>query len=494
MTIWRSFALLLALTAVLAIGCGDDNAATDGGTDGGTDTDTDTDSDSDTDTDTDADGGMDESTSCADALLLNLNAIEMIGAFTNMDDEDFFLFTATADQWLEFRTNYAGDDIVGVIDPVLSLYNEDGATLLASADDSVPRGPSRDSIFDYHVATAGTYCLKIETFDHWASAAQATGITNWTYNVSALVMSPDTAGGITMDTEPNETLAAGTAMNFVDSSTSGYQLSWLLGMGNAAGDVDVYSMTPATDYVAATFGFRPSGTGGPGVEGHGSTMDLGVVDLVDDIGGVIARLDVANGSEEMSVPIEAGEVVGLEIQGAADWTPGANDFYAVIVTASQFDNAPEDDETAATDGGVLPSGGNDTLATANTVVFTEEVGVAFRGNVLGFIDPVDDVDYFEFAAEAGETVYLWCYAARNGSGLVNTEFTILDASETVIQTEVESPEYNLEWTDPAYGGSMAGPVIATTGNYYLKVTGGSQDPNVQSNFYRCYIARLIPAK
>jgi hypothetical protein len=491
MTIWRSLALLLALAAVLVVGCGDDKSATDGGVDSGTDTDADTDSDS--DSDTDADGGTDESTSCADAVTLNLDNIALIGAFSDMNDEDFFVFTATADQWLEFYTNYAGDDIEGVIDPVLSLYNEDGTTLLASADDSVPRGASRDAIFDYHVATAGTYCLKIETFDHWASAAQAVGITNWTYNVAALVMSPDTAGGITMDTEPNETLDDGTAINLVDSTTAGYQISWLLGMGDAAGDVDVYSMTPASGTVMATFGFRPSGPGGPGVQGHGSTMDLGVVDLVDDIGGVIARLDIANGSDEMSVPVDAGEVIGLEIQGAADWTPGANDFYATVVTTSQTDNPAEDDETTALDGGVLPSGGNDTLTTANTIDFTND-GVANRGYVLGFIDPNDDVDYFEVPVEAGETLNLACGALRSGSGVQSAVFSIVDSTDTMVQTETETAGIDVSWGDTAYGASMEGITIETTGTYYLKVSGGGQDATVQSRFYRCGLHRILPAK
>jgi hypothetical protein len=483
MTKW--FAIVVALTAVFAFGCGgsDDDSDNDGGAD--TDTDTDADTDADTDTDTDADG--DESTTCADALNLLTDGSAMAGTMTDMNDEDFFVFTATADQWLEIYTNFSPDTDTSVIDPVLTLWDATGETLLATADDSVPR-TGKDSVFDYHVATAGNYCLKIETYDHWASATQSTGVTNWNYNVQAATLAL-TDTGITADAEPNDDLASGNPVNLVASTTSGYELSWILGMGDAASTADYFTITQPDGYVMVNLGFRPAGTGSAGVSGHGSTMPMGSVNLLAADNSIIARLYLPDGAVEMSVPVDAGEVVGLEIVGDETWTPGENDFYSVSTLVSSTDNTREEEVAGEADGGV---GTNDDLASAEEPTFAASTA-GQSAFILGFIDPVADVDYFKFSATTGETINLACGSARSGSGLEDVKFSILDFAGEEIQAETETSTADVQWGDFTTA-SMPGIAVTADTSYYLKVEASGQNPDVMSNFYRCGVHRVAAAK
>jgi hypothetical protein len=221
-------------------------------------------------------------------------------------------------------------------------------------------------------------------------------------------------------------------------------------------------------------------------------MDLGVVNLLDDAGGIIAQLDLSNGSDYMSVPVDAGEVVGLEIQPADGWAPGANDFYAIVMTAGSTDYEPEDDTTDLSDGGV-GTGGNDIPEGASPVPTWEAVTTGQRVSVMGFIDPITDTDYFEFTAEAGETIALGCWAARSGSGLDDANFAIHDADDVMLQNETETDGVDINWGDYAGASKPAVPVDAT-GTFYLVVTAGAQDPDVSSNFYRCILVRVAAAK
>jgi hypothetical protein len=252
-------------------------------------------------------------------------------------------------------------------------------------------------------------------------------------------------------------------------------------MADSATDVDYYTFEQQDHQVSVSIYFRPSGPGGDGVQGHGSTLDLGIVDLENGDGDVIARLDVALGSEGMSVPVDSGEVVGFMVQGADDWAPGGNDFYAILLVTSDLDNTPEEEE-ALEDGGVADPNG--TAATAEAT----EPQVTATGHstyILGDIDPAGDVDYFAFDVLAGETVNLACGAVRSGSGLTGARFAIHDGSDSELQFEVESPEADVKMTSIS---------VTANGTYYLRVSASGQNPDVLSKFYRCGIHRVAAAK
>jgi hypothetical protein len=494
MTMWRGLALLFALTAAFAVGCGDDDGGDpDASTD--TDTDTDTDVDTDTDTDTDSDSDGDLTTGCADAIPIELTATAILSGDLTLqtpEDEDFYSFTSLADVWVFLWTDIYPDDQTeeptGFLDPVIELYNEDGSVLLASADDEVPRF-SMDSSLIYHVATAGTYCVKVQGWEHWAGQASSEPTTDWDYSLLGGTLNTE-ADSVTMDSEPNETLGAATEVSLGESDTNADTFTNLYGMAGGASDVDFYTFTQPTGDISTTIYFRPSGPGSAGVQGHGSTLDLGVVNVYDGEGNVVAALDVALGSESMSIPIAAGEVVGIEVVGADDWTPGANDFYAILVYNGETDNTPEEDETDLLDGGVVPGGGNDTAATANETT-PQATTVGNSTFVLGNIDPAGDVDYFAFDVVAGETLNLACGAARSGSGLVGARFAIHSAADAELQAETESPESDVIWSSYP-GASMAPLTISANATYYLRVSATGQDADVLGKYYRCGIHRVTP--
>jgi hypothetical protein len=510
LVVW--LALCVAVSWLTA--CSDDGGGGgDAGLDGGTD--------ADTDADTDMDGDI--TTSCADATELSLdfevNNDDM--ALQTPDDQDFYKFTVEADTWIKLYTDIYHKDIwwpeepFGFLNPVLQLFTEDGSTLLASADDTYRsprfsggdyydptfwpntaayslRGPypSMDSELIYHVANAGTYCIMIQGWESWADQTSTEPTTDWNYDLFGATLA-------TTDEEPNGTPGEANEVELNEDGGGWFGLSYssyLFGMVDNTTDVDFYTFEQPDDGVSTSIFFaRPSGPGGDGVLGNGSTLDLGIVDLLSGDGNVVARLDVALGSKGMSVPVAAGEVVGFMVQGADDWTPGGNDFYAALLVTNATDDEREEEETMLSDGGVDPFGGNDTLETANGVGFQISIGDKNSGFVLGFIDPVGDVDYFEIPVEAGETIDLACSAARSGSGLEGARFAIHDGSDNELQFEVEGDNADIYWGSAEDGASMDPITVEASATYYLRVSASGQDPDVSSNFYRCGIHR-IPAE
>jgi hypothetical protein len=335
--------------------------------------------------------------------------------------------------------------------------------------------------------------VKVQGWEHWAGQASTEPTTDWDYSLLGGTLDTG-ADSVTMDSEPNESMGAATTASLGESDTNADTFTNLYGMAGGAADVDFYTYTQPMGDVSTTLYFRPSGTGSAGVQGHGSTLDLGVINVYDGDGNVVARLDVAEGSESMSIPIAAGEVVGIEVQGAYDWTPGTNDFYAILVYNAETDNTAEVDETEYADGGVEPGGGNDTAFTANALTF-QDTTTGDQGTwLIGNIDPTGDVDYFEFAAVAGETINLACGAARSGSGLVSARFAIHSAADAELQFEVENPAYDIYWGPAEYGASMDPITVTADATYYLRVSATGQDAEVLGKYYRCGIYRITSTK
>jgi len=494
MKTWKLI-VVCALPFAFALGCDSDSKSDP---DSGTDADTDTDTDADTDTDTDTDTDSDISTSCEDAVALVLNdGIGVSSAIDDDDDIDYFLVTALADDWLMLWTEGYIEGIEGHLDPVVTLWNEDGTTLLATADDQVPR-INTDSEMIYHVVDAGTYCVQVEKWDHWAGQAASSITDDHTYTILSGTLGHDLPIN-NLEEEANDDIGTANDMSLYASTTSSATMANIYGMLSPAADLDLFTYTQPANNVASHFYFKPSGPGGSGddaAEGHGSTLDLGFVNISDMSGNLLASLDVSLGSDSISLPLEAGEEVVVWVQGVDGWTAGANDFYFINVYNSDTDNdlEAEEYEEPAPDAGVDAGawvGTNDTAATAETLTFAATTSGDEASYLMGNIDPVGDVDYYEFEAEAGEEISMACGAARSGSGLDGATFAIHSAGDVELQSETETDDADLWWSNYP-GASMGAITVSADATYYLVVSATGQDADVASKFYRCGVYRIVP--
>jgi hypothetical protein len=175
------FGLLVVGASIAGIsgGCSSDTDPETNNGGGGTTSSSSTTSGTTTTTPTSSGGGegggtsVDESTSCADAVAMEELQNSLGGDFYEgtavinpAGDDDFFTFTAEAGQWLQLSTDANPDDDPAMIDPVVTLYNADGSTQLAEADDQTPRVTVDSELF-YRVETAGTYCVRVQEFSDW---------------------------------------------------------------------------------------------------------------------------------------------------------------------------------------------------------------------------------------------------------------------------------------------------------------------------------------
>ena len=423
-------------------------------------------------------GGTTAGSSCADAIDYLTNADPstglVSGAIDPAGDADYYKFELE-EGWYILSTEANPDDVQGGIDTVLTMYSEDGATRIATMDDSYPRF-SVDSELVYHSPGTQTVCVKVEEWSTWAGEAPLGGGT-FIYGLG-LFVPDDTVEINNTDTEPNDDAATAQTETFAASTSGASTFGILYGTLDSAADVDVYKYTMPTGTLSASIYFTPSGPGDALVNGNGSTLDLGDVQI-SNAAGVIASLDVSKGSDSMTVPLTAGEELFVWVNRSGS-TAGANDFYRLWHMNSDTDTAPEAETTAGT---------NDTAATAEAL--TLEAGsdpTTVSGFLLGYITDPTDVDYFSFTAAAGDIVAVACGAIRSGSGLTTPKFSMYDSADTLIQEEVETDAADVLWTDSPYGtASMAGVTITTAGTYYMAVSAGGQNANVSSNFYRCGI-------
>jgi hypothetical protein len=391
------------------------------------------------------------------------------GVIDPAGDSDFFSVPVKKDQFVRFFTQANPDDDPAKIDTVITLY-DDKNQKIAEADDSVPRA-STDSELYYRAPADGTICIKVEEFSTWHKDPQKKGGPTFTYKVATTLMS-DTGGGNNRDKEPNNDGSTAQAINSLKASQGSSTFAYLYGMLDPQADVDVYSFTLAPGTLSASIYFPPFGP-----DGYGNTTSVGVVRLTDKQGKAIGLLDVTKGSDNMSIPLAAGTEALLWVTRPAGAPLGSNDFYFLKHFSFDTENQKEAEAT---------TGSNETAATAETITIQAPTppSKVKSGYVLGFVKAAGDVDYFKFAAAAGDKLTVACGAIRSGSGLTAPVFEVRDPSDVSLQSETETDAKDVLWSDTP-GASKAGLTIATAGNYHLKVTAGGQDPNVSSNFYRC---------
>lgn len=439
-------------------------------------------------------GGGDTDNSCGEATDLSSTG-EGTGSIDPDDDVDFYSFPFTEGDWVILRASTtvpAGVELdeqayEDILDTVISVYDETGNTLVASMDDSYPR-ISTNSELVWRVPATGTYCIKVEDWASWAGEARPVAPTGlyWDYEVG--VYSPESADGTVIDVEPNDDETAPQPHSLVElddenGDPSGDFAGWTFGTLSTATDVDVFSFTlPAGTVSLSTEDFTmPTGPGGAGTNGNGSTLTMGLVSVSDTAGNIIAQLDTTLGSDAMTVPLTAGTDYLLWVTRDVGSMAGGNDFYNLINFVANADN-PAEAETVA--------GANDAAADAEAVTLTASTSDpnTDSGYVLGFIQGAGDVDYYSFTVAAGDKINLACGAIRSGSGLTAPVFAVYDSGDTELQSETETDTADIFWSDTTYGiESNPAVTVATAGTYYLVVSAGGQNPDVSGNYYRCGI-------
>jgi hypothetical protein len=354
---------------------------------------------------------------------------------------------------------------------VVSVYTADGSSLLATGDDSTPRYSTDTEMF-FRATETGDVCLKVEEWSTWTEADEALTDPTWKYTLYAWTM--DLVNGPNPESEPNDNLEQAQDVEFYTPTTSNNTYAFLYGVFDSPSDTECFSYTLPASNVAAHVYFMPAGPGSSGTdwsEGYGSTAELGMVELTDSSGNVIASLDASLGSDALSVPLPVDSEVVLWFNMPTSASAGANDYYVFRHFNSETDN-PAEEEVAG--------GANDTMATAETITIASDD----RGYIMGYIDPVDDVDYYGFNVGISDTLTIACGAARSGSGLDGARFAIHDDSDNELQAEVESDDGDIWWADHD-DASMDALSVSSNQQLYLRVSASGQDPDVSSNFYRC---------
>lgn len=425
-------------------------------------------------------GSQPGGTSCADAILITQAIVT--GKIDVAGKRVFYQFPGTQGAYMSISTE---TDNGATLDTTITLFDETGATKLASVDDAYPR-VSTDSLLYYRVPADAMYCLVVEDFSTWhGDAPEAHPNDEYTLILGALKGYPADGGvppaGANPDKEPNntaQTAQAGTVQT--PSATLGN--SRVYGMLDSQGDVDMYKFTAPIDGGMVWVTLPPNGVpSGQGVSGYGSGLSAYTVRVMTTGGSVLGEwqsttANIATSPPDFQVPAYGDIVVSVE--RPTGHTATSNDFY---VTDLYF----------IPDSALEAAGSNDTQGTAQALVLETDTANAkhkfalFRGN----ISPISDVDQFSFTAGAGDFIGLSCGAARSGSGLVGATFNISNAGGS-LQSETETLTADVTWANAPTASKQA--ITATGGTYYVKVNASSQSATNTGNYYRCGVHVTTP--
>jgi hypothetical protein len=403
----------------------------------------------------------------------------------------FYRISLPGNQFTRIRTASAIGSPVGdpwFANPVLTLLTEDGSSIVATNDDD-GLIDGRESLLALHPLDDGTYCLEIEHYWSW-SGTPPTGCSLMYYQIYVESYA-DLVDKYDADAEPND--SAQTAQPITNLVGATYPLTFdLVGMLASDADVDVYRLAPPPGDGLVDLWFSPGGPGGPGVNGTGSTLELGRVELSDELGNVLARADAAAGTTGLTIfnPVVAPVLLWVHRQPGSP--VGPNDFYRIggFVDPGGFPTIVETETVA---------GQNDSMATADS-----NPGNPWALNAYGCVDfwaagyinettapdPID-VDYWAFDALGQSNLHLLCGSSRWGSGVIDPSYEILDAQGQVLRAGIETLDRDFGWSNRA--DALAPPLLLpTTGTYYLRVTAAGQLSDVSSRIYHCRMRVYYP--
>lgn len=375
--------------------------------------------------------------------------------------------------------------------PVVTILDASGNTTLAATDTYDFAGmafPSFTVDLVYHAPTEQTLCLKFEDYASWTSSGTPIGVV---CDYSLSLEDASEAHRFTVDSEPNDDLATAQLGSIYAQSSEGTSYA-LVGTLSEAQDADVYRLpVPAGMTVVEVIYGPPPGPGGPGVEGTGSTLELGPIEVTDAAGNLLARA-APSGSRAIWVWIRpSDDELFVHLRRKPGSAVGTNDFYFLHVRGWH----------KAIAGGWLEK---ETQAGQNDTQQTAELRSGSLLEPLLGIDCIDmagelsdtgvpgtyDVDNFSFEAFANSQVEVFCDAACTGAGLRNARFTLLDESQNILASSVEDDSCPVVWGDWGIF-DLPKVFVPNHGLLTLQVTADGQDPDVRSRSYHCALVQWV---
>lgn len=392
----------------------------------------------------------------ADALTLGT---AVSGVINPPGDLDYYRFEGTAGQWILIDTQANTDDDPTMVDTVVTLFDA-SMRRIAENDDGYPRA-NPDSELIVRLPATGTYYVLVQEWSTWSDEA-AEGSPAYTYELLVDELSDDLAA-VTIDAETGDDPASAQAV-------SGGAFNVIAGLLEDATDVDVYSIRfpPGGPYDFSVF-LVPTGD-----TGNGSTVVPARLSVANADGTqILARIDPGE-IVELSPSLRSGEHLLLVEHGG---TAGANDFY-VIKAFRGADNPRE-----------LMEATNDVPATPEVLTFSGNPnapeGFTRRSAFILAALGDGDVDHFGIDVAASEQVRVVCGSRSAGSGVIDLEITLLDATGT---TTVASA------TETATEAALIDAVtVPSAGRYLVRLTKASQDSVVMGDFVRCGFHLDAPA-
>ncbi len=376
-----------------------------------------------------------------------------------------------------FATTANPNDTPGALDTALTVFDDQGTTVLASTDDAFPRSGSDSQLF-FRPSQSGSFCVRVEDFSTWK------GNTPVLPSPAHFTLRIERGGalGVVADTEPNDT-GSGQAL------PTGLVASFVGGAFTSPADVDVFTFTMPTGATLLNVELPPNGDPvGPGLVSYGSTLARLQISVQNGAGTTLASLGppapVSATPPGLSVPVSGG-AYRVVLSRPVGTSPGANDFYGTIISGSE-------DQVAETE--LLSTTSNNSKTAAETLtMMTSTTDPKVRNAAWrGYLPAGDAVDYFKFTTSTvSNTLGLNCLAGREGSGLIGFTVSVYGPSSTPIRTEVETPQADLFWVGGT-AGTMPLLTLPTASTYYVALSTTSTSTANTGRYYRCSIEVVRP--
>jgi hypothetical protein len=373
------------------------------------------------------------------------------------EDQDFFSFEGRSGEWVEIRSSYF--DAFIFADTRLTLYDADHVQLAYNQFVDSIKGEKVLARIVTRLPTTGRYFVEVadpEGPPYSAGLSQA-----YRLSITELANSP---AGYTVEPDGD---ADQTPVIFHEWNLDPVVIddSFLVGTFADSNDVDRFSFTvPPGEVQNLNAEVLESGT-----LADGSTTSAGKVWLTDETGAnVIGRIDNASGQYFLAPPLEPGNYA---IWVAHPDTPiGANDFYVVRTLLG-----PENPVEAA-------DATNGSVASAEPLTMSASFGrnaAYFLAHVLA-----DDVDYFRFDGQEGQTTSTFCESAEGGSGLVGLHVSVRDETDKIL---LEATETAAAPSAPGTTISLENVAIPAGGSIYVRTSKDGQLPDVVGDWVRCAV-------
>ena len=95
-----------------------------------------------------------------------------------------------------------------------------------------------------------------------------------------------------------------------------------------------------------------------------------------------------------------------------------------------------------------------------------------------------DIDYFRFDGQAGQTASAYCESTEGGSGLVSLHVSLRDDTDKIL---LEATETQASPTAPGATISLENVAIPPSGHLYVRATKDGQLPDVVGDWVRCAV-------